>query len=175
MSRLSYFVNITVLKTWYTPVHSSRSSRTKLRIGIIVFSYDRVDHKEALQVLNDVLDEVLRKSPAKHVELVSGLTDIGIPAVVYRIAKERGWETGGVACKKAVAVKPNGKSMRCFPTDWREIEGEQWGDESKYFLDNFDVLVRVGGAGQCDKEEDAWRQKGGDRPVFFRPFSLLPK
>lgn len=77
-----------------------------------------------------------------EVKVVSGLTDLGIPALAYQIAKENGWKTKGIACPKA-------EEYAKFPCDEVEIIGKDWGDESDTFLADIDVLIRVGGGVQA--------------------------
>lgn len=149
---------------------------------MIGFSYDIFDHVKVKALLNDALDEVVAIFDKNDIEIVSGWTDMGIPALAYRIAKERGWKTGGVACAGAVERwKEDGKWIKddTYVTDWTEIVGKNWGEESSFFLENFDVLVRVGGGKnhneQCFHELEAWKAKPGLRPVLQRDFELLPE
>lgn len=99
---------------------------------------------------------------------------MGVPALAYLIAKERGWKTGGVACSKAILPDDKGKKRPTFKTDWVQIFGEKWGDDSEFFLNNVDVLVRVGGEEQSEQEMKTWKAMAGLRPVFEEDFEPLP-
>lgn len=120
-----------------------------MKIGVIGYSAQRFDKDLA----NKILLEVLSPYASEPVELISGLTDIGIPALAYRIAESFGWTTAGIACSKASAYT-------CFPVDRRQIVGDNWGDESKAFLGQLDLLVRVGGGNQSFKEIESAKQAG---------------
>jgi len=126
-----------------------------LNIGVVGYSGTPFDVEEAKRLLNIGLDAVLADNPtATSVNLISGLTDLGIPALAYRIAVERGWETTGVACAKA-------EKYDCFAVTTRTIVGNDWGDESQTFLAACDVIVRVGGGKQSLAEVAEFAQSGG--------------
>ena len=63
----------------------------------------------------------------------------------------------GVACEKA-------EEYDCFQVNLKIIEGKDWGEESATFLENIDVLVRIGGGKQSlDETEKAKKKK---MPVY---------
>ena len=128
---------------------------SNLNIGVVGYSGQKFNEEEAKRLLNEGLDAALADNPtATSINLVSGLTDVGIPALAYRIAAERGWETTGVACAKA-------KEYDCFAVTTQTIVGDNWGDESKTFLAACDVIVRVGGGRQSLAEVAEFAQNGG--------------
>jgi len=117
-----------------------------LKIGVVGYSgkpFDKVIAKALLLIGFKVSGA--EDKDADKVIVVSGLTDLGIPSIAYNIAKERGWKTSGIACKKAAEYDK-------FPCDEEKIIGEDWGDESETFLNSIDVLIRVGGGEQSMKE-----------------------
>jgi len=117
-----------------------------LSIGVVGFSDDKKFDKNIAKALVAIaLDVAEENHKDKEYELVSGLTDMGVPAIAYRMAKERGWKMVGIACSKA-------KENPCYDVDVEIIEGDKWGDESATFLDNIDVLIRVGGGKQSIEE-----------------------
>lgn len=125
---------------------------TTLNIGVVGYSGQKFDENAARSALNDLLDQA--SDGRNDVTIVSGLNDLGIPALAYRAAHQRGWGTSGVACSKAT-------HYNCYPVDKKVIVGDNWGDESQTFLDTCDVLVRVGGGKQSLREVNEFRARGG--------------
>ena len=71
-----------------------------LRIGVVGYSGQKFDEDEARRLLESALDDAVSEHPgAQRIVVVSGLTDLGIPALAYRIATARGWQTAGVALR----------------------------------------------------------------------------
>lgn len=114
---------------------------SELRIGVVGYSDTDFDEEQANQYIRDGLDEI-STSHTGTPQLVSGLTDIGIPKLAYREAASRGWETVGVACAKA------------------EEYDTYLVDESEEFLSQIDVLLRVGGGGQAVEETGHAKKRG---------------
>ena len=126
-------------------------SKKPLRVGVVGYSDKKFDKKAALELLRQGFDELI--GSRKNVEIVSGLTDLGIPGIAYKEAVERGYRTVGIACKKASEYK-------CFECDESIILGEEWGDESGRFLEYIDVLIRVGGGKQSLAEVKSAKKMG---------------
>lgn len=117
-----------------------------LRIGVVGYSGQTFDTNAAKRLLWRGIGRAITDHPnVKKVEIVSGLTNLGVPALAYEIAQENNWTTVGIACDLA-------KNYECFPVDREVIVGTQWGDESATFIDNVDVIVRVGGGKQSHQE-----------------------
>lgn len=112
-----------------------------MRIGVCGYSAQRFDEESAHKILVETLEQYKDKDPI----IVSGLTNLGVPAIAYWLANAEGYKTIGIACKKAVKYD-------CFPCDQVHLIGEEWGDESETFLAAIDVLIRVGGGNQSKKE-----------------------
>lgn len=127
------------------------------RIGVVGYSARGFDEAKALILLKTAYDTIEHEFPSSTKVVVSGLTDVGIPAVAYREAVQRGWRTVGIASAKAM-------EYRLFPVDERIIVGNEWGDESPTFLQSIDVLVRIGGGIQSLAESYQMKQSG--KPVF---------
>jgi hypothetical protein len=123
-----------------------------IKVGVIGYSAQKFDIAEAIRLLESSLKPIQQKY-GKDVELVSGLTDLGIPAVAYNLAKSYGWSTAGVACSKAAMYK-------CYPVVRKQIVGTDWGDESVAFLAQLDILVRIGGGKQSMAEAQAFKPTG---------------
>jgi len=129
----------------------------ELKIGVVGYSGQPFDHDQGRQLLDKAYDQLEARYPDRAKAVVSGLTDVGIPALAYRAAVERGWRTVGIACAKAFKYER-------FPVDEEHIVGQAWGDESPTFLNSIDVLVRVGGGKQALQETADMKASG--RPVM---------
>jgi hypothetical protein len=126
-----------------------------LNIGVVGHSKTAFDEGQATRLLDAAFDAILADNPTTtSVAMVSGLTDVGVPALAYRLAATRGWYTVGISCAKAVG-------RDCYPVDERLIIGEDWGDESEVFLSMVDVLIRVGGGAQSHAEAAQFAASGG--------------
>jgi len=115
-----------------------------LKIGVVGYSDKKFDKEKARMLLTEAIDEAI-KNTQEEIAIVSGLTDIGIPAIAYRIAQERKYFTVGIACEKAYDFK-------LFKVDEEIIVGKDWGEESPTFLKYIDCLIRIGGGEQSLKE-----------------------
>lgn len=124
-----------------------------LNIGVTGYSAQKFDTEEAQRMLREAYDQINAQYPDRIKVVVSGLTDLGIPALAYREAVSRGWKTVGIACSKA-------EEFPCFPVDETIIKGSEWGQESPKFLDTLEVLVRVGGGEQAKRETVEAKSKG---------------
>jgi len=128
-----------------------------MKIGVVGYSGAKFNEDIAKALLAIAFRVVEENHEAKEYTLVSGLTDMGIPALAYRMADKNGWRTVGIACEKA-------HENPCYDVDEEIIEGKEWGDESKTFLNYIDVLVRIGGGKQSIKETETAKKK--DIPVY---------
>ena len=124
-------------------------------IGVVGYSGAKFDEKIANALLAIAFD--IAGEDKEDCAIVSGLTDIGIPALAYRMAKKMGWKTIGLTAKEA-------KQYKCFPVDEEIIEGEKFGDESEKFIEYIDCFIRIGGGKQSLKEVEMAKEKG--MPVY---------
>lgn len=121
-----------------------QKERDILKVGIIGYSAKKFDKNDAIYLINKGLDYFKVQNGD---ELVSGLTDLGIPGLSYRIGRGRRLKLIGIACERA-----HDEDSICYPVDEEIIVGENWGDESQTFLDYIDCLIKVGGGPQSEKE-----------------------
>ncbi len=126
-------------------------------IGVVGYSGGKFDKDIANALLAIAFDIVEKTLKEKDYAIVSGLSDIGIPALAYRMAKKNGWKTVGLSAEEV-------KQYECFPVDEEIIVGKKFGDESEKFIDYIDVLVRVGGGKQSLKEVEMAKKK--NIPVY---------
>lgn len=138
-----------------------------LSIGVVGYSTDDFDQKEALKYITEGLTQILRryKKYYNDIEIVSGYTNYGIPSLTYRIADEIGIKTVGYACRKAL-------EMDVYPVDEYHIVGDDWGDESEEFLNRINTLLRVGGGKQANSEAKNFRRKWSEDPLRIIEFDL---
>ncbi|MBU1151945.1 hypothetical protein KJ632_03925 [Patescibacteria group bacterium] len=113
------------------------------------------DEDEAKIMINKGFDQISTNHPDAEINIVSGLTNVGVLAIAYEEAQKRGWKTSGIACKKA-------EEYPLFPVDDKKIVGENWGDESQTFINSIDGILRVGGGPQSKQEVRLVREKGGE-------------
>jgi len=122
------------------------------KIGVVGYSDDKVfDHdiaKALLAIAFDIIDKEY-----SDVEIVSGLTDVGVPGMAYRMAEKREWKTVGLSAQEA-------KEYDCFDVDEEIIVGDKFGDESEDFIKTIECLVRIGGGDQSMKETEMAKKKG---------------
>ena len=121
-------------------------------IGVVGYSDDKVfDHNIAKALLAIAFDIVEADLPDKEYELISGLTNMGVPKLAYEMAEKRGWKTVGLSAKEA-------QEYDCYPVDEEIIVGENFGDESEEFIKSIDCLIRIGG-GKQSMEETEWAKE----------------
>lgn len=131
-------------------------SHESLRIGVVGYSSKRFDEKIARAELRRLLAELVenRELEVKAVEVVSGLTNVGIPKIAYEIAVEMGMKTVGISASRALT-----SASGVFPVAKQIIVGEHYGDESEGFIGYIDVLLRIGGGEQSVKEVAMFRER----------------
>ena len=129
----------------------NETKKKSIRVGVVGYSDKKFDKGVALELLCDSFDEATKGY--RDITIVSGLTDLGIPALAYKEALARKWGTVGIACKKA-------SEFKCFDCDEIVMIGEEWGDESEKFLDSIDVLIRIGGGKQSIAEVKKAKEMG---------------
>lgn len=131
---------------------------TELRVGLVGYSALPYDKVTARRLLRKAFSQIEADYPGVPKRLVSGLTNMGIPAQGYKEAVKRGWATEGISCSKA-------RGMKWFPVSTTRLVGKNWGDESPYFLRRIHVLVRVGGGSQAKVE--VAKAKRMAKPVYI--------
>lgn len=128
------------------------SKNKKVRVGVVGYSDDKFDKEKAKELVKKAFDKI-EDEYGNNITIVSGYTALGISLLAYKEAVRRKWKTKGIACKKA-------DEFEKFPVDSYEIVGDEWGDESETFLNDIDVLVKIGGGDQS-KEEAKEAKKDG--------------
>lgn len=80
-----------------------------------------------LTIALDVVELDVSSGNSNKYELVSGLTNMGIPKLAYEIADKKGWTTVGFSAEEA-------KEYECYDVDKEIIVGKKFGDESEEFI-----------------------------------------
>src|SRR3989338_1817723 len=98
---------------------------SQARIGVVGYCLPtKYDERKALKQLEEAFDKVEADFSGRDIVIVSGATNVGVLAQAYRLATQRGYQTGGVACEKAA-------DFDLFPmTEKPIIVGKNWGAES---------------------------------------------
>ncbi len=125
-----------------------------MKIGVVGFSQRFFDHDLAKSLLNQAIVQLTKGMNPRDIEIVSGLTNAGVPKLAYQIAHKRGYTTIGISAKRALRVNSG-----IFPCDKQIIVGENFGDESEQFIEYIDYLIRVGGGSQSRKEVELFKEK----------------
>lgn len=125
-----------------------------MKIGVVGFSRPQFDAKAARELLSVSIDRFIEGQDEHNVEIVSGLTNVGVPRIAYELAVEKGLVTVGISAKRALTVKSG-----IFPCDKQIIVGQNFGDESETFINYVDYLVRIGGGKQSRNEVKMFRHK----------------
>lgn len=149
---------------------------TTLRIGVAGFSGQKFDEEHAQQLLEQGLDKIVAEHPeATSYVLVSGWTDLGIPALAYREAAVRGWNTKGIACGKVNEKNEETGELRfpLFPVDESIAVGTEWSDESETFREDCHLLLCLGGGKQTMAEAADFERHG--KRVYKYELEALPR
>jgi hypothetical protein len=128
-----------------------------VRVGFVGYSLGDFNREEFSDYVSYVFD-VLDCWRYDDIVIVSGYTDIGVPGIVYSEADDRGYEMWGVSCSKY-------KGFDTYDVDWNFVIGDEWGDESEFFVSLLDFIVRIGGGEQSCREIGIAREMGV--PVLF--------
>lgn len=127
-----------------------------LKIGVVGFSSNQFNHKEASLKLKELLDHIVRNHGKEGLVLVSGYTNSGVPKIAYRWAVELRMETVGFSAKQALTV-----DCGLYPVDKVILVGEKFGEESQSFVEYIDILIRIGGGKQSRHEVELFKEHNG--------------
>lgn len=114
---------------------------SKVIVGVLGSIFNDFDKIEAWYYLQDALDRTVAKfDEGTEFVLMSNLVDAGLPQLAYYMARQKGWNIGGIAPKAAY-------NFKWFPMstdgDMLKISGKNWGDETKDIVDVADILIKI--------------------------------
>lgn len=119
------------------------------------------DPDVARALIRDQLLRIHEDNTARVIEVVAGLTNIGIPRLAYEEAAKLGMITVGFAPDESLNYPHH-------HVDKIVYQGEGWGDESAAFLDYCDMLIKVGGGEQSEAEFKTFQGPKTDLPLERR-------
>lgn len=122
-----------------------------MKLGIAGFSAQAFDKAKAITILESTFSR-FKQLYGSDIEIVSGYTNLGVPALAYALAKKQGLKTTGIACVKAYDHELYPVDRKFIKTEWRN-----WGDESDFFLSYIDALICVGGGKQTAAEYNKFK------------------
>ncbi len=116
-----------------------------VRVGVVGFSDDALI--ESPEVVKAYLRQGIKDLDldGKRLEIVSGTTNMGVPKICYEEAKKLGYKTIGITAEE-------GREYDLFPVDGAFWIGKKFGDETEFFLEYIDCLIKIGGGKQSIKE-----------------------
>lgn len=136
-----------------------------MKVGVVGYCPPtNFDEEEAARMIVDAYDQIARDFSGKEIQIVSGLTNVGVLKIAYEEATKRGWKTIGVACKKA-------EDHPLYPVDESFVIGDNWGDESPTFLGMINAMIRIGVGLQSIRETEVVKQRG--EPVYEYDLPVL--
>lgn len=135
-----------------------------MKIGVIGYSAQKFDEQEALEILRSFFSTLPTES-----EIVVGYTDLGIPGLAVKVAREFGFKVRAVANQKDLQPKyaNNHPDVDVLVTDDEWVERE---DESPWFVDYVDKILRIGGGNQS-KNEQAIAGARGKEVIYHELFA----
>lgn len=135
-------------------MEANEGIKPPLKIGVVGFSRNQFDQKDAAQKLDHTIQQIIANYPNREFEIVSGLTNMGVPRLAYLLADRLGIDTVGFSAKQAFKVYAG-----IYPVTQQIIVGDRFGDESEEFINYIDVLVRIGGGPQSRHEVELFKNK----------------
>ena len=141
-------------------LHVAAPPMAKFKLGVVGYSGQKFSHVRAKRLLRLGFDKLVPKdTKPPNVEIVSGYTDMGMPALAYRLASKMGYKTVGLSAAEAL-------DYDTYPVDQEMIRGSKFGDESRHFLAYIDALLKVGGGKQSEKEFQMFQELYPSKPVM---------
>ena len=130
------------------------------KIGVVGYTSGQFDKVLVRNELNELISMLERYyAGGQDVAVVSGLSNVGVPALAYEVAKNKDLITVGIACARA-------SEYEAFPVNIKIIEGTEWGDESARFVSYIDALICFGDGEQSLQEVDMFREQNPLAPLF---------
>ena len=133
-------------------------------IGFIGYSDDsKFDYNRAKKIIEDIFYVIGNKYCTQDnleikLNIVSGATNQGIPRLVYEEARKYNAQYG--EWFTIVGIMPfEGYNYELYHCDEIYVFGDNFGDESRSFINGIDVLYKIGVGEQSDKELKMAKEK----------------
>lgn len=122
------------------------------KIGVVGYCPpSKFDELEATRMIDEAFDSINRQYYHCKKIVVSGWSNVGVLKIAYERAASRCWKTVGIAPKKVLQYD-------LYPVDESFVVGENFGDESEFFTDYIDILIRIGMGPQSMEEARRMRE-----------------
>lgn len=133
-----------------------QSPYKKLKIGVVGYSRPNIPEPQTRALLQACFKTFIMRAQVDRlqVEIVSGLTNAGVPKVAYELASQWQVKTVGISAQEALQVE-----CGVFPVRKQMLIGRLFGDESAFFINYVDCLARIGGGPQSLKEVEMFKEK----------------
>jgi hypothetical protein len=123
-----------------------------IKIGFVGYSNEsKYNESEAKKIIKNIFDKLEKFD--QDLQIVSGFTNVGIPKLVYEEAEKRNMYTIGLSAEEA-------KEYELHDVNAEIIVGKKFGDESEFFINYIDALIKIGGGEQSEKELKMAKDKG---------------
>lgn len=128
----------------------------KLKIGVVGYSRPNIDEIQVHDLLQTAFKKFILQAGVgrMQIEVVSGLTNVGVPKIAYELATQWKIKSVGISAREALQAE-----CGVFPVMKRMIIGQHFGDESDFFIRYIDCLARIGGGRQSLKEVEMFKEK----------------
>lgn len=118
-----------------------------MKIGFIGYCDTPFDKKKAQKIIEEIFTDIQRYVN-EEIIIVSGASDCGVIGMIYHESEKYNYKTVGIMCKQGYD-----KNNQLYPCDIIYAVGNNWGDESEAFINNIDLLYKIGGGEQSMKEK----------------------
>lgn len=134
---LSDPVNRSLCRSGQSPLHIHWG--LALKFGVVGYSLPDFDHRRAKALLEEAFDLLITLHRPENIQVVSGLTNVGIPRLAYELGQARNYRCIGISSRPS-----SGRQIRSL-AGYNEqiIVGIEFGDESQAFIDCLDVFYPV--------------------------------
>jgi hypothetical protein len=126
----------------------------KLKIGIIGSLKPNFDMEDAEEKIMESIELIKEYHKNYEYQIVSVMTNEGIPKLAYDISKKLNHKTIGYASKMIYKGK-----YGVYLVDETNIVGNKYGDECEELIKNINCLIRIGGGYQSNYEVELFKNK----------------
>jgi hypothetical protein len=92
-----------------------------MKIGVVGYSSTKFDLNLAVKMMQSAFDIFVSKNAEENIEIVSGLTNIGVPKIAYQLADRRNFITVGISAEQAFQVHCGVYPVKKQGNSWYEF------------------------------------------------------